>query len=319
MIDGLIEEVSAVRDRIRAHRDAFDQNETATRVSLIDPLLKSLGWDVADPCRVAVEHTVWGKKKSDYVLIGFNGEPVAGIEAKPLGASLDEYFLDMVEYSTLLEAPYYVITDGNIWQLYRKYRREEFTVLSAPGNTAKKEQIVKAHHVFDASITGKSLRKFALSLASLWRPDFALLPPIPAQGVIFWPETNFPAPAGWIRLPNLDLEMHRPARIRFPDGTEYPVTFWNEIMKHTVDWLATNDLLNQGHLPVPSHRKSLHIVDAKARHPNGKRFSKPEPVPKLSARWQKSAAKDHIKSDALTLLEHCGQDSSNVLVAWDEN
>ena len=319
MIDGLIEEISAVRERIRAHRDAFDQNETATRVSLIDPLLKGLGWDITDPCKVAIEHTVSGGKKCDYVLKGFDGEPVAGIEAKPLGASLDEYFLDIVKYSILLEARYYVITDGNIWRLYRKFRQEEFTILSAPGNAAKKDQIVKAHHVFGASITGKSLRKFALSVASLWRPDFALLPPIPAQDIIFWPETRFPAPAGWIRLPDLDLEKPKPARIRFSDGTEYPVVFWYEIMKHTVDWLATNGLLNQGHLPVPSRSKSFHIVDAKGQHPNGKRFVKPEPVPKLSARWQRSAAKDHIKSDALTLLEHCGQESSDVLVVWDEN
>ena len=144
-----------------------------------------------------------------------------------------------------------------------------------------------------------------------------MLPPIPARDIIFWPETKFPPPAGWIRLPDLDLGKPRPTKIMFPDGTERPVEFWYEILGHTVDWLANNDSLNHEHLPVPSNRsKTLHIVDAKARHPNGKPFNNPKPVPKLSAKWQRSAATDHIKSDALMLLEHCKQDSSEVLVAY---
>ena len=41
--------VETLKERIQDHSDALSVNETLTRYALIDPLLRELGWDTADP------------------------------------------------------------------------------------------------------------------------------------------------------------------------------------------------------------------------------------------------------------------------------
>lgn len=41
--------VDTLKERIVEHGDVLKGNEWLTRYSLIDPLLRELGWDTADP------------------------------------------------------------------------------------------------------------------------------------------------------------------------------------------------------------------------------------------------------------------------------
>ncbi len=43
MLDGLIEAVKALRERLDTHSEHIGANEIRTRATLIDPLLKALG------------------------------------------------------------------------------------------------------------------------------------------------------------------------------------------------------------------------------------------------------------------------------------
>ena len=61
---------------------------------LIDPLLRELGWDVSNPEAVQLEYKV-GDQRADYALMSGDqpvddDQPVAVIEAKPLGSSLKD-------------------------------------------------------------------------------------------------------------------------------------------------------------------------------------------------------------------------------------
>lgn len=51
--DGILEELEATIERLRSrmtqHEEHVGGHETRTRVILIDPLLRSLGWDPEDP------------------------------------------------------------------------------------------------------------------------------------------------------------------------------------------------------------------------------------------------------------------------------
>ena len=79
--------IELLQERIRSHRDALRKNETRTRMALIDPLLRALGWDVFDPEVVTPEYKVEGGW-ADYALLRADGRPAATVEAKKLGEVL---------------------------------------------------------------------------------------------------------------------------------------------------------------------------------------------------------------------------------------
>ena len=64
-LDDLVSVIETIQQRIREHGDSLRQNETRTRMALIDPLLTALGWDVADPGVVTPEYDVSGRR-ADY-------------------------------------------------------------------------------------------------------------------------------------------------------------------------------------------------------------------------------------------------------------
>ncbi len=105
MLQELIEEIERLRSSISDDGTSFT-NETSTRVSLVDPLLRILGWNPEDPRRVRLEYDVAGNK-IDYALLQEDETPWAGIEAKKLGENLIAYRDKMVTDSILLGAPFY--------------------------------------------------------------------------------------------------------------------------------------------------------------------------------------------------------------------
>ena len=61
-------------------------HEMRTRYAVIDPILQALGWDLANPSQVRVEHVVevsGEMKRVDYALLS-KGEPAVLVEAKKL-------------------------------------------------------------------------------------------------------------------------------------------------------------------------------------------------------------------------------------------
>lgn len=71
-ISHLTEVLQKVRDSGQNFSAQLKGNEAATRAALVDPVLRALGWDIADPSRVLVEktQTVGGKPlRVDYALL----------------------------------------------------------------------------------------------------------------------------------------------------------------------------------------------------------------------------------------------------------
>ena len=84
VLDELVDCVEALKARIASHGYELRENETRTRMALIDPLLHALGWDVSDPGVVMPEHKMSGGW-ADYALLRPDGKPAATVEAKKLG------------------------------------------------------------------------------------------------------------------------------------------------------------------------------------------------------------------------------------------
>ncbi len=85
LLDDLTGVIELLRERIQSHGDALRENETRTRMALVDPLLQALGWDVSDPAVVTPEFKVSGGW-ADYALLRSDGPPAATVEAKKLGS-----------------------------------------------------------------------------------------------------------------------------------------------------------------------------------------------------------------------------------------
>ena len=158
MLEDFMKTLEVVKDRIRDHRKTMEKYEARTRVSLIDPVLCALGWDVSDPACVRIEREVGDtNSRVDYALLGESGQPIVFIEAKKLSEKEPD-FEQIARYVTQQSlrgegehsVQYFVWTNGDMWRAWDmhdvpKYPRlihaevsSERTDKTATGKTALK-------------------------------------------------------------------------------------------------------------------------------------------------------------------------------------
>jgi hypothetical protein len=301
MIDRLVCEILRQRRLIKEHIQVLSDGETQTRASLIDPMLRTLGWNVEDPSRVRLEFM-----KIDYVLLYDDGTPAAGLEAKKLHEKLDIHYNQLKVEAALLfrkyRTEYFILTNGNIWQLYR-------------GITSRSDD-VSAKRVFEVVVhptPSVSTGTCAVALAQLWRPDYSVVPPVPAQDVRFWPNKSVPVTEGWIRMSIWTVSGKPNAILRFPNGYEEAIVNWNQLVPCIGDWLSRRQSIDL-FLPVPSEDKKRYILSETAIHPSGRKFSRSARIrDKLQYDRVNRRAEVHL-CDARQLLRHCGVDPGDILV-----
>ena len=63
-LDELAACIEQLKTRLLSHRTDLEENEIRTRMALIDPLLRALGWDVSDSAVVIPEFKI-DKKPAD--------------------------------------------------------------------------------------------------------------------------------------------------------------------------------------------------------------------------------------------------------------
>ena len=203
LLEDLVGVIESLRERIRSHDAVLRENETRTRMALIDPLLQALGWDVSDPEVVTPEYKVsdgW----ADYALLRSDGQPAATVEAKKMGEPLDSHRMQMLNYS-------------NAWGVeYAGLTRQPLGIQSIRAGQVGKRRIL------DISIAE---RKSALKLLLLWPPNLnpqradCVDPPIPVPG-----ETSPGATT------SMGCAIQSRARnVRFWDGSEKKLEHWKEV------------------------------------------------------------------------------------------
>ena len=151
-LDELAACIEQLKTRMQSHRADLEENEIRTRMALIDPLLRALGWDVSDPAVVRPEFKI-DNKPADYALLRPDGEPAATLEAKRLGESLVAHRMQMLNYANILGIAYAGLTDGNHWELYKVFE---------PGR-------LEDRRIVDVSIAEAPAHVSALKLLLLWR------------------------------------------------------------------------------------------------------------------------------------------------------
>ena len=279
LLQRLVDIIDQLKERLTVHGTDLRSNETRTRMALIDPMLAVLGWDPADPSLVMPEYEV-RRNRADYALLGPGGQPVALLEAKKLGESLTAHREQMVTYGNMGGTPYAGLTDGNHWELYSVFERKP----------------IEERLILKASISDDSIDKIAVRLLALWYPHLASgAVELPKESILeestsTWVSTpkdsefrsvfevarqpDLPAEsAKWKTLDNLDKVANTPppSRIRMPDGSEYSIRRWKDILTLVARWLYERGHLVGANNSIPIS-KNRYLVNSVPDHRNGKPF-----------------------------------------------
>lgn len=111
-----------VRSRIEQYAKK-DLNEQNTKATLIEPIMRALGWDTEDVEEVAREFKVKRRDKPvDYGLLQLR-KPRLFIEAKALGKDLHDrrWANQIMGYAAVAGVEWIVLTDGNEWRIYNTH------------------------------------------------------------------------------------------------------------------------------------------------------------------------------------------------------
>ena len=262
MLDDLVGVIETLQGRIEQHRPALSQSEALTRYALIDPLLRALGWDTADPALVTPEYTV-GNGRADYALLGGGDKPQAFIEAKKLDETLESprNVEQIFTYALTQRVKYAGLTDGNRWVLD--------DVSDFSGSERRKLSV---------SLSGEPAHQLALKLLLLWRPNLATGRPVTAENPILAapvaskvdyqpaipPGNNAPGQE-WIPLAAVQTGGNviggaatglRPSAIRLPDGRESPAKQWWDVPREVAEYLIGTGKLTPEHCPLGESGKA---------------------------------------------------------------
>ena len=323
-LDGLVAAIERLKATIVAHRALLAGSEALTRYALIDPLLRALEWDTADPAIVRPEYRDAqrgsdGRAFIDYVLRSGEKE-VALIEAKKLGEPLEQHVSQALYYSFRTAIKHMVVTDGNEWRLYDAFEQTRLDERRYTGFMVERDD---THAV-------------ALKALYLWRPNLS------AQSVTAPPElagapsaneapaamatSAPPAPAftapsapvaptarlsggGWRSLSEVAASdlfgSPRPTHLRLPDNSEAPIGLWKNVLQETAKWLVRQGKLGPHNLPVRRGRRR-YIASTQPVHASGKPFVESREVGGGIYVETKNHSTSSLMNVTAHLLQHCG-------------
>jgi Restriction Enzyme Adenine Methylase Associated len=199
--------LGTVRDRIAKYqRQGIGEQDT--KAALIVPVLRALGWDVEDLEDVKLEYRRRPNDNPvDYALFLLR-TPRLFIEAKSLGAHLDDgkWASQILAYATVAGVEWVALTDGNEWRIYNSH---------AP--VPVEQKLFRVVHVADPeSNVAETLRLLAKAqmadhlIDAFWKSDFVDRQIRDALGWLFGPEPD-PALIRFIRAKATGLS---PAEVR---------------------------------------------------------------------------------------------------------
>lgn len=276
-LDDLMGCIEVLKERMQSHSGVLQENETRTRMALIDPLLHALGWDVSDPVMVIPEYKI-DNKPADYALLQPDGKPAATLEAKKLGEPLGSHRRQMLNYANMSGIEYAGLTDGNHWELYKVFQ-------AGP---------LEERRILDVSIMDAPAHASALKLLLLWRPNLTSGELVPARTPIL--EDHQPTPpltthaernpaprpesSDWVALSDYDPPGFTPcpAAIRLWDGSERPLAHWHQIFIRAVEKLYEEKRITVEHLPIGWWGNQACRVHTEPVHPTGKQFRSPKRI-----------------------------------------
>lgn len=222
-------------------------------------------------------------------------KPHIFVGAKPLGKAED--LNKLATYSVNQGVPYFVSTDGSQWEIYDTFKRVPLAEKKIGG----------------WDLLAMEAGEIARQALALWRSTTIIQPaPAPASLIQSSEQTSRPTKGHLLRDQKV-VAGQKPSfsRIVFPDGQEYPINRWNDLLKQTVTWLYKTGRLTTAHCPVAIGRKR-YLVHTQPKHKEGSDFFQPTQVGPLWLETHYSAK--GCKNRVIRLLEQFGVNLDEVKV-----
>lgn len=307
-LENLLALVEKLRERIDAHGPALRQSEALTRYTLIDPLLRELGWDTEDPTLVIPEYKEAGGS-ADYALFSGN-KPLIIVEAKKLDTSLrdEKVLIQGLAYCQKQGTYYLSVTDGRRWEIYEPHRGGAVPI--------DKKRIVE----FDLK-NGSAAEVCSKALA-LRRSNVERLPDSPRPPEAPTPTPQPPSPGQdeheWQPISGLNPQKGHasPREVRFPDGLVRPLTTWRELMDEVTRWLVDSNYLTTSNCPIQKPRSKFYVVSSTPVHPDGREFGNPHRIGGVESLYTEGFSGPQVADIARTVIESVNQDSAQFKVRF---
>lgn len=262
-LSALCETLKLVKSSATSYREQLQKNEAVTRAVLIDPVLRALGWEVANPAMVEVERPVAAGGKTGFLDYFLNAEKPIVIEAKKLDEPLGTHFVQLVSYAFTLGVETVFITDGLKWSYYTNMTPSN----QAPTRTIDlgllaESELTKAAAFFvetlDAALFAPEPQKvedvlqekidgLERKLLDMDRIVQSLVNGIP----VVIEQTPEPSQQPWLVLgDSWDAKRKKPAKLRMPNGHVIDVRSWTQVLMEACKFclMENQSLLQQ--LPI---------------------------------------------------------------------
>lgn len=261
-LSNLSDTLIQIQESAKLYRETLKKNEAATRAVLIDPVLRSLGWDTANTNMVEVEKTM-DSVRADYALYDSNSIPRIIVEAKALGTDLGQKKLVMalVGYAFSFGLNDVFLTDGIIWQHFDNFQPGNLSPTKIINLAADNPVDCAAYFVqhldaakywsVEQSIDVLSQRVDELEnlIANLQKKVAELTPNTQVKTSVLQ-TSRPPLQENFVLLEDLDeIAGKKPTRFRLPNGEIIEINTWKDILRESCKFtLAHNPSIE---IPFP--------------------------------------------------------------------
>lgn len=305
----LKETIEMMLEKIKSYHPLYEQNEMAVRCQIVNPILRSLGWDPENPeevqPNVSTEEGI-----PDYSLLK-DGKKVLFIEAKKLSIDIDqrEIIRKLANYCFGEGMKYGILTNGAVWTLFRAFQegttlaerlvwkidveKDDITACIRRLNTISKgnigdiEKLIKKLHILDEiwqslldepKDVAKGFIPVFDSLIKEGYPDYQFdqseIEDFIKERVkeLISPTGVEPEP---IQTPEPgEGKVTHPQKMKIGADT-YDIRNSYDVLINTAEWLINKGKLGRNDCPVPiGHRRNL--VNTQPKHRYGDNFRAPK-------------------------------------------
>lgn len=282
-----------LKQRIDQHGKYLRESEYRTRILLVDPLLRLLGWNVEDFHCVEIEFRTSQsvQERADYVLKNDESK-VAIVEAKRLGTVMSSTERRQAkEYADYADASQCVLTDGAKWMLYdldqgrnpdKMKPKVEFDIendvpeqlvlhsltlwqrwfTSEVGSSAVSNLLFGSSVDSDQSETNRTINE---------QQEQHQSDTLPKDGDGRYPFTLEPR-----YRPNT-----KPNQLKIDNDIDEEVKSWLDVIHEVVTWLINKEKLSEQHCPILIGKgvKWTFIDRKEGVNPDDTTFVKTKPLP----------------------------------------
>lgn len=300
-LEEAIGEIEKLKSKIHKYQDKYSGNEALVRYSLIDPLLRMIGWDTSNPDQVIPEYST-GNGRADYALIGSDEEVIALLGAKKLGTgeNIDQH----LAYCLSVPSQYFIATDGNVWELYDAFKKVKIQekvierwVISdePPGEILKKALRISNFSEFGKG-TGSNIRKDSETL--------------------FQEQSDPINKSTFIEIDRAKRNPPSRPKKLFVQGQEIKVSTVREVLIAVAEWLIKHGKLRPIDVPVESG-PLRYIVNKEPLHKSGKKYFD-DYLLSNGLHLEVHGSHQAIEASSMLLMERFGYSKNTISIEWSD-